>query len=97
MCSIAEKKAEKLLKESPEEYVNHNKRFISRIYPDGLRVTSSNLNPHQFWNVGCQMGSVSVYSFILTHSPLKYHCGLFQPLIWINPNVVLRLNGLLLK
>lgn len=28
---------------------------MSRIYPKGTRMDSSNYNPQPFWNVGCQM------------------------------------------
>lgn len=28
---------------------------MSRIYPKGTRVDSSNYSPQPFWNVGCQM------------------------------------------
>lgn len=32
-----------------------NKRQLSRIYPKGTRVDSSNYMPQVFWNAGCQM------------------------------------------
>jgi len=41
---------------SAKEFVSHTSRFITRIYPKGTRTTSSNYNPQEFWNVGCQMG-----------------------------------------
>ena len=56
MCSYSESTALKLAMGCPEEFVNHNKRFLSRIYPNGMRVDSSNYNPQDFWNCGCQMG-----------------------------------------
>lgn len=34
---------------------SYNKRQMSRIYPKGTRVDSSNYSPQPFWNVGCQM------------------------------------------
>ncbi len=33
----------------------YNKKQLSRIYPKGTRVDSSNYMPQLFWNVGCQM------------------------------------------
>lgn len=33
----------------------YNKNQLSRIYPKGTRVDSSNYMPQLFWNVGCQM------------------------------------------
>jgi len=39
-----------------EDFVNHNKRFLSRVYPNRMRVDSSNYNPQDLWNCGCQLG-----------------------------------------
>ncbi|WAR03454.1 PLCL2-like protein, partial [Mya arenaria] len=55
MCSFSESQALKLAISCPEEFVNHNKTFVSRIYPNGMRVDSSNYNPQDLWNCGCQM------------------------------------------
>ncbi|KAK7141887.1 hypothetical protein R3I94_011547 [Phoxinus phoxinus] len=41
------------------EFVNYNKRQMSRIYPKGGRVDSSNYMPQIFWNAGCQMVSLN--------------------------------------
>ena len=35
--------------------MSYNKRQMSRIYPRGGRVDSSNYMPQIFWNAGCQM------------------------------------------
>lgn len=35
--------------------LRYNKQQLSRIYPKGTRVDSSNYMPHLFWNVGCQL------------------------------------------
>ncbi|XP_009670229.1 1-phosphatidylinositol 4,5-bisphosphate phosphodiesterase zeta-1 [Struthio camelus] len=53
--SIGETRARKLVKHSAPEFVGHTARFITRIYPKGTRTNSSNYNPQEFWNVGCQM------------------------------------------
>ncbi|NWS66673.1 PLCZ1 phosphodiesterase, partial [Crotophaga sulcirostris] len=53
--SIGELRARKFVKHSAREFVSHTSRFITRIYPKGTRTTSSNYNPQEFWNVGCQM------------------------------------------
>ncbi|XP_041365135.1 inactive phospholipase C-like protein 2 isoform X2 [Gigantopelta aegis] len=55
MCSFSESQALKLAMSCPEEFVNHNKHFLSRIYPNAMRIDSSNYNPHDLWNCGCQM------------------------------------------
>ncbi|XP_021246620.1 1-phosphatidylinositol 4,5-bisphosphate phosphodiesterase zeta-1 isoform X2 [Numida meleagris] len=53
--SIGELKARKFLKHAATQFVSHTSRFITRIYPKGTRTDSSNYNPQEFWNVGCQM------------------------------------------
>ncbi|XP_063251255.1 1-phosphatidylinositol 4,5-bisphosphate phosphodiesterase zeta-1 [Prinia subflava] len=53
--SIGESYARKLLKISAKDFISHTTRFITRIYPKGTRMSSSNYNPQEFWNVGCQM------------------------------------------
>ncbi|NWV27386.1 PLCZ1 phosphodiesterase, partial [Origma solitaria] len=53
--SIGESRARKLAKYSAKQFVAHTTRFITRIYPKATRMSSSNYNPQEFWNVGCQM------------------------------------------
>ncbi|XP_071832263.1 1-phosphatidylinositol 4,5-bisphosphate phosphodiesterase beta-4-like isoform X3 [Apostichopus japonicus] len=43
------------IKQQCIEFVNYNKRQMSRIYPKGARYDSSNFMPQIFWNAGCQM------------------------------------------
>ncbi|XP_054887022.1 1-phosphatidylinositol 4,5-bisphosphate phosphodiesterase zeta-1-like isoform X2 [Poeciliopsis prolifica] len=53
--SMSEKKARKLIKVSGSSFIQHNQRFLSRIYPAGSRTSSSNYNPQEFWSVGAQL------------------------------------------
>ncbi|NWY73577.1 PLCZ1 phosphodiesterase, partial [Erithacus rubecula] len=53
--SIGEVAARKLARTSVKEFISHTTRFITRIYPKGSRMSSSNYNPQDFWNIGCQM------------------------------------------
>ncbi|CAM9582267.1 unnamed protein product [Ectocarpus sp. 12 AP-2014] len=55
MSAFGEPKTEKLLKKSPEDWVVYNARNMSRIYPAGSRVDSSNYDPVPSWNVGSQI------------------------------------------
>ncbi|XP_013409003.1 inactive phospholipase C-like protein 2 [Lingula anatina] len=55
LCSFSESFALRLANSFPEEFVNHNKRFLSRVYPNGARVDSGNYNPQDMWNCGCQL------------------------------------------
>ena len=56
ICTFSENAGLRLANSDAEEFVNYNKRFLSRISPGTWRVDSSNLNPQDFWNVGCQLG-----------------------------------------
>ncbi|KAG3292305.1 phospholipase C zeta 1, partial [Ictidomys tridecemlineatus] len=53
--SIGETHARKLSKTRAYEFIFHTKNFITRIYPKATRADSSNYNPQEFWNIGCQM------------------------------------------
>ncbi|XP_075252412.1 uncharacterized protein LOC142344540 isoform X2 [Convolutriloba macropyga] len=59
MSSFNETVGLQLLKQDAQEFVNYNKRQLSRIYPKGGRVESSNYQPQLFWNVGCQLVSLN--------------------------------------
>ncbi|XP_075117975.1 1-phosphatidylinositol 4,5-bisphosphate phosphodiesterase zeta-1 isoform X1 [Leptodactylus fuscus] len=53
--SLSEQEAKKLSRHSAQEFIQHTRNFITRIYPKGSRTDSSNFLPQEFWNVGCQM------------------------------------------
>ncbi|XP_042345978.1 1-phosphatidylinositol 4,5-bisphosphate phosphodiesterase delta-4-like isoform X1 [Plectropomus leopardus] len=55
MSSFSESKAKKLAKDAGTDFVQYNTRQLSRIYPSGLRTDSSNYNPQEMWNLGCQI------------------------------------------
>lgn len=52
MSSFAETTGMGLLKQQAIDFVNYNKRQMSRIYPKGTRADSSNYMPQVFWNAG---------------------------------------------
>uniref|UniRef100_A0A673LP88 Phosphoinositide phospholipase C n=1 Tax=Sinocyclocheilus rhinocerous TaxID=307959 RepID=A0A673LP88_9TELE len=54
ISSFTESKARKHIREAAE-FVLHNARQLSRVYPSGLRTDSSNFNPQDMWNTGCQI------------------------------------------
>ncbi|XP_038277911.1 1-phosphatidylinositol 4,5-bisphosphate phosphodiesterase delta-4 [Dermochelys coriacea] len=59
-ASLTEAKARKLIKEAGNEFVRHNTWQLTRIYPSGLRTDSSNYDPQEMWNVGCQLVALNV-------------------------------------
>ncbi|OCT61019.1 1-phosphatidylinositol 4,5-bisphosphate phosphodiesterase delta-4-like [Xenopus laevis] len=59
MSSVTEYKARKLVREPGNDFVQHNAWQLMRVYPTGLRTDSSNYNPQDMWNVGCQMAALN--------------------------------------
>ncbi|XP_028989038.1 1-phosphatidylinositol 4,5-bisphosphate phosphodiesterase delta-3-A-like [Betta splendens] len=55
MSSFSESDALRLIKDSGMHFVRHNSHQLSRIYPSGQRLQSSNYNPQEMWNAGCQI------------------------------------------
>ncbi|XP_067994973.1 1-phosphatidylinositol 4,5-bisphosphate phosphodiesterase delta-4 isoform X4 [Melanerpes formicivorus] len=55
ISSLSEAKARKLIRDAGNEFVRHNTRQLTRIYPSGMRTDSSNYSPQEMWNVGCQI------------------------------------------
>uniref|UniRef100_A0A3B3ZSN0 Phosphoinositide phospholipase C n=1 Tax=Periophthalmus magnuspinnatus TaxID=409849 RepID=A0A3B3ZSN0_9GOBI len=55
MCSLHEALALRLAGENPGDFVNHNKHYLTRVYPSPMRVDSSNMNPLDLWKCGCQL------------------------------------------
>ncbi|XP_034016211.1 inactive phospholipase C-like protein 2 [Thalassophryne amazonica] len=59
LCSFHESLAVRLAGDSPGDFVNHNKHFLSRVYPSPMRIDSSNMNPQDLWKCGCQIVSMN--------------------------------------
>jgi hypothetical protein len=55
MSSFAEAKASNYSQSKGVHFVEYNKKQLSRIYPAGWRVDSTNYNPVPMWAAGCQI------------------------------------------
>uniref|UniRef100_A0AAR2KHU3 Phosphoinositide phospholipase C n=1 Tax=Pygocentrus nattereri TaxID=42514 RepID=A0AAR2KHU3_PYGNA len=75
MSSFVETKALELLTKSPVEFVEYNKLQLSRIYPKGTRVDSSNYMPQVFWNAGCQLVALNFQTIDL---PMQLNLGMYE-------------------
>ncbi|CAH1276713.1 unnamed protein product [Diabrotica balteata] len=75
MSSFSEPAGLNYLKTQAIEFVNYNKRQMSRIYPSGARANSSNYMPQVFWNAGCQMVSLN---FQTSDLPMQLNQGKFE-------------------
>ncbi|NXH44231.1 PLCB2 phosphodiesterase, partial [Dicaeum eximium] len=75
ISSFTEMKACDLLSKFPMQFVEYNKWQMSRIYPKGTRMDSSNYQPQMFWNVGCQMVALN---FQTMDVPMQQNMALFE-------------------
>uniref|UniRef100_A0AAQ6IGX5 Phosphoinositide phospholipase C n=1 Tax=Anabas testudineus TaxID=64144 RepID=A0AAQ6IGX5_ANATE len=75
ISSFVETKGEAMIAKSAVEFVEYNKRQMSRIYPKGTRMDSSNYIPQPFWNVGCQMVALNYQTMDF---PMQLNMALFE-------------------
>ncbi|XP_037667240.1 1-phosphatidylinositol 4,5-bisphosphate phosphodiesterase beta-1 isoform X2 [Choloepus didactylus] len=75
MSSFVETKGLEQLTKSPVEFVEYNKMQLSRIYPKGTRVDSSNYMPQLFWNAGCQMVALNFQTVDLA---MQINMGMYE-------------------
>ncbi|XP_032357177.1 1-phosphatidylinositol 4,5-bisphosphate phosphodiesterase beta-2 isoform X3 [Etheostoma spectabile] len=75
ISSFVETRGEAMISKTAVEFVEYNKRQMSRIYPKGTRMDSSNYNPQPFWNVGCQMVALNYQTMDF---PMQLNMALFE-------------------
>ncbi|XP_061090272.1 1-phosphatidylinositol 4,5-bisphosphate phosphodiesterase delta-4-like isoform X2 [Conger conger] len=75
MSSFTESKARKLIHTAGADFVQHNARQLTRIYPGGLRTDSSNFHPQDMWNAGCQLVALN---FQTAGEEMDLNDGLFS-------------------
>uniref|UniRef100_A0A3B4WTQ9 1-phosphatidylinositol 4,5-bisphosphate phosphodiesterase n=1 Tax=Seriola lalandi dorsalis TaxID=1841481 RepID=A0A3B4WTQ9_SERLL len=75
ISSFVETKGEAMISKTAVEFVEYNKRQMSRIYPKGTRMDSSNYSPQPFWNAGCQMVALNYQTMDF---PMQLNMALFE-------------------
>ncbi|XP_037343015.2 1-phosphatidylinositol 4,5-bisphosphate phosphodiesterase beta-2 [Pungitius pungitius] len=75
ISSFVETRGEAMISKTAVEFVEYNKRQMSRIYPKGTRMDSSNYSPRPFWNVGCQMVALNYQTMDF---PMQLNMALFE-------------------
>lgn len=53
--SFVETKADSIVRQKPNDLLKYNQKGLTRIYPKGQRVDSSNYDPFRLWLCGSQM------------------------------------------
>ncbi|XP_029953437.1 1-phosphatidylinositol 4,5-bisphosphate phosphodiesterase delta-3-A-like [Salarias fasciatus] len=74
MSSFSESEALRHAKDSGMQFVRHNSQHLSRVYPSGQRLQSSNYNPQDMWNAGCQIVALN---FQTPGEPMDLNQGRF--------------------
>lgn len=75
ISSFVETKGESLIAKNAVDWVEYNKRQLSRIYPKGTRVDSSNYSPQPFWSAGCQFVALNYQTMDF---PMQLNMALFE-------------------
>lgn len=61
--SLSENTANRVLKQAGMDLVKHNKTHLVRIYPKGMRIGSTNFEPHKYWVAGAQLVAINWQTF----------------------------------
>lgn len=76
MSSFPETKAERLMcQQETAFFMKYHTIQLSRIYPKGQRIDSSNYNPVPFWNAGSQMVALNYQT---PDKPMQVNMGKFR-------------------
>ncbi|KAF8331226.1 phosphoinositide-specific phospholipase C [Amanita rubescens] len=71
MFSLSETTANKIIRPRTDgssgmyDLIKHCRKHLVRIYPKGLRVSSSNYEPHRYWSAGAQLVAINWQTFDL--------------------------------
>jgi len=71
MCSFSETKHDKLVEKGLLQFNAHR---LSRVYPQGSRLTSTNFMPYPMWNSGCHMVALNYQT---GDKPMQFNEGKF--------------------
>jgi phosphatidylinositol phospholipase C, delta len=67
MFSLSENTANKMLKAGSgmHDLIKHCRTHLVRVYPKGLRLSSTNYEPHRYWSAGAQLVAINWQTFDL--------------------------------
>ncbi|KAI6043696.1 PLC-like phosphodiesterase [Pisolithus marmoratus] len=61
--SLSENTANKIMKQGMVDLIKHNRDHLVRMYPKGLRFSSTNYLPHRYWAAGAQLVALNWQTF----------------------------------
>ncbi|KAJ7118445.1 PLC-like phosphodiesterase [Mycena crocata] len=59
MFSLSENMANRVIRSALLDVIKHNRTHLTRIYPKGMRLKSSNYLPHTYWSAGAQLVAIN--------------------------------------
>jgi phosphatidylinositol phospholipase C delta len=65
MFSLSENTANKMIKAGTgmHDLIKHCRTHLVRVYPKGLRLSSTNFEPHRYWSAGAQLVAINWQTF----------------------------------
>ncbi len=73
MCLADQNICFRLCANARDKWIKHNYRQLSRVYPKGTRVDSSNLDPVKPWSAGCQLVALNFQTGYLMVIDCSHH------------------------
>lgn len=74
MFSLSETVANKMIKSGIQDLIKHCRTHLVRVYPKGLRLNSTNYEPHRYWSAGAQLVAMNWQTFgMSSHLSLAVH------------------------
>ena len=62
--SLSENTANKMFRQGAmADLIKHTRTHVVRVYPKGLRLSSSNYEPHRYWSAGAQLVAINWQTF----------------------------------
>jgi len=76
VCSLGESKSAGISQADVVAYREYNKLRLTRVFPSGARVNSSNMHPQEHWDGGCQLVAMNWQDH--NGYPLRFYKGRFH-------------------
>jgi phosphatidylinositol phospholipase C, delta len=72
MFSLSENAINRHMKSGMMDLIKHNKTHLVRVYPKGMRLNSTNYEPHRYWAAGAQLVALNWQTFGRLINSTKY-------------------------
>jgi phosphatidylinositol phospholipase C delta len=63
MFSLSETVANRMIKAGMQDLIKHCRTHLVRLYPKGMRLNSTNYEPHRYWSAGAQLVAINWQTF----------------------------------